>query len=300
MSATNPIAVEDRSGRLVVRGEAGWARRRTGQVSVAAQRCAPQNRGVKPVPWLAAGVRLPGDELGSIWELALARWRAGARPAMAVGAALLCVAGDAAYTSAGLRHVAIAGGAVTAALPLRTELERLPGSAFLPTAELPLPLAVIQVVLVLGLAELALGRRATAAVAITAHLASTLVARVLISVGTATMLGLPASQAGVLDTGPSAMTAAVGSWLLLRTRAYWCLGMLGTALTIAAALQNDVDGREHLAAFGLGVLAALALEQRRSLHMHCRRAWSRVQPNATSRSVPPSRLQHRASPSNRP
>lgn len=223
---------------------------------------APQNRCVKPVPWLVTVVRRPGDELGAIRELALVRWRAGARPVMAAGAGLLCIAGDVAYTSAGLRHIAVAGGAVTAALPLPLELARLAGSAFLPTAELPLPLAVIQVVLVLGLAELVLGRYATAAVAITAHLASTLFARLLIAVGTAALLGLPASQAGVLDTGPSAMTAAVGSWLLLRARAYWCLAMLGAALIIAAILQDNVDGREHLAAFGCGALAALTVEAR--------------------------------------
>lgn len=212
------------------------------------------------MPWLVTVVRRPGDELGSIWELSLVRWRAGARPVMAAAAGLLCVAGDAADTSSRLHHLAVAGGAVTAALPVRIELARLAGSAFLPTAELPLPLAVIQVVLVLGLAELVLGRCATAAVAITAHLASTLFARLLIGAGTAAVFGLPASQAGVLDTGPSAMTAAVGSWLLLRTRAYWCLGMLGAALTIAAILQDNIDGREHLAAFGCGVLAALTLE----------------------------------------
>jgi hypothetical protein len=220
---------------------------------------------VKPVPWLVTVVRRPGAELWSIWELALVRVRAGGRPVMAAGAGLLCVAGDAAYTSPGLRHIAMAGGAVTAALPLRIELARLAGSALLPTAELPLPLAVIQVVLVLGLAQLVLGRCATAAVAITAQVASTLFARLLVGVGTAAVLGLPAGQAGVLDTGPSAITAAVGSWLLLRTRAYWCLGMLGAALTIAATLQDNIDGREHLAAFGCGVLAALTLEARHTL-----------------------------------
>jgi hypothetical protein len=176
---------------------------------------------------------------------------------LAVCAGSLCVLGDVAYSTPALRHVAVAAGAVTSGLPLSIELARLPGSAFLPTAELPLPAAVIQVVAVLGLAELLLGRWATVAVAMSGHVTSTLLARLLIMLGTVSFLGLPAAQMGALDTGPSAMTAAVGTWLLMRRRAYWCLGMLGAGLVAAAVLQDNLDGREHLAAFACGLLAAL-------------------------------------------
>lgn len=167
------------------------------------------------------------------------------------------MAGTAGYSLSGLRPAIEQVGAVTAALPLGTEMARLPVSAFLPTVDLPLAGAVIQVVVVFGLGELLLGRVTMMVVALSAHVLSTLVARLLIVEGALWLLGLPASQAFISDTGPSAMTTAVGAALLLRCRAYWCLSILGTCLLVAAALQNNIDGREHMAAFCCGLLACV-------------------------------------------
>jgi hypothetical protein len=197
----------------------------------------------------------PGDELWSVAVAASARWRAGRRPVVAGIAGALCVLGAAGYGIGGLRPVLLSAGAVRAALPMATELGRLPISAFLPTVELPLAAAVVQVVVVFGLAELLLGRVSMVVLAAGAHVLSTLLARALIVLGTVWMVGLPASQAGVLDTGPSAMTTAVGAWLLLRVRALWCVSILGAGLVCAAMVQDNIDGREHLAAFGCGLIA---------------------------------------------
>jgi hypothetical protein len=105
------------------------------------------------------------------------RWRDGRRPVASGVAGVLCVVGTLGYSVGGLRALWDRAGAVRAALPLRTELVRLPASAFLPTVELPLRAAVVQVVAVLGLGELLLGRASTVAVAPIAHMLSTLLAR---------------------------------------------------------------------------------------------------------------------------
>jgi hypothetical protein len=209
---------------------------------------------VARIRWLAsvpAGVlAVPGRELTRVLVAARHQWRAGRRPVLAVVAAGLCVAITAGYASPALRPDVIDAGAVRARLPLGVELVRLPLSAFVPTVELPLLAAVLQVLVVVGLAELLVGRLATVTVAIASQALCTLLARVLVQAG-----GLPIAQAGVLDTGPSVITTALGAWLLLRYRAYWCLGLLAGALLAGAALQDNLDGREHLAA----VLCGLAL-----------------------------------------
>jgi hypothetical protein len=210
--------------------------------------------------WAVALLRRPGDELWVICSDAKQRWRAGERPVLAVIAGLLCVLCTSIYSVHRLRPALEHLGAVRAALPLGTEVSRMPLSAFLPTPELPLVAAVLQVVVVLGLAELLLGRVMTVTLALAAHITSTLLARLLIELGSATVLGLPHTQALLLDTGPSVMTTAVGARLLVAHRAHWSLAMLCGGLLLAAGLQNNIDGREHLAALVLGLaLPPLAL-----------------------------------------
>jgi hypothetical protein len=117
---------------------------------------------------------------------------------------------------------------------------------------------VVQVAAVLGIAELVLGRPGLTVVGGLAQFASTMAARVMIIYGAAVHLGLPLSQAGVLDTGPSGITTAVGAWLLARRRAYATLTLLMAALTVAAVIQGNLDGREHEAAMVVGILVATA------------------------------------------
>ena len=199
-------------------------------------------------------IHRPGEELERVGRAAAARWRDGRRPVVAVVALSLCVLSTAAYRLRSWRPAVEAAGGVRASLPLPTELARLPASAFLPTPELPLVAACVQVLVVFGLAELLWGRAELVSLAAAAQVISTLLARALIIVGPATVIGLSAAQAQVLDTGPSVMTAALGGWLLVRQRARWCLGLLAGGLLVAGVLQPDIDGREHLAALVCGLL----------------------------------------------
>ena len=91
-------------------------------------------------------------------------------------------------------------------------------SFFFPTAYLPLWAACAQLVVVIGLGELILGRWLTIAVAVVAHLGSTLIARMLLESVHSHVLGLTPALAHVLDTGPSAATTAVGACLLIAAR----------------------------------------------------------------------------------
>jgi hypothetical protein len=145
--------------------------------------------------------------------------------------------------------------------PLSVELVRVPASVFLPTFDLPWWGAVIQVAAVLGVAELLLGRPGLTVVGSLAQFASTMLARVMIIYGAAVHIGLPLSQAGILDTGPSGITTAIGAWLLARRHAYATLALLMVALTVAAFVQPNIDGREHETAMFVGILAA-ALQAR--------------------------------------
>jgi hypothetical protein len=169
----------------------------------------------------------------------------------------LCSAGCAAAGQvAAVRPVLARVGDVSASLPVAGELARMPLSAFMPTTDLPLWGALLQIAAVVGLAEMAVGRFVTLFVASVGQLLSTLVGRFLIALGTAVVIGLPLSQAGVLDTGPSGISTAVGGWLLARRGAYASLTVLIVAILLGAVLQANLDGREHAAALLVGVGAA--------------------------------------------
>ena len=158
-------------------------------------------------------------------------------------------------------------GAVFASLPLTTELWRLPMSLFLPTPYLPVWGAALQLVVVIGLSELVLGRWLTIAVATFGHVAATLTARVMIDFVHGGLLGLSPELAHVLDTGPSAAATAVGAYLLLVLGMRRCASLLCVGLLIAALVTPGVDGLEHLVALACGLLAG------RFLPMHYR--WHR-------------------------
>lgn len=211
-------------------------------------------------------------EIARLFRAALVSLRSGRRPWLACVAWILAVAATLADRGS-TRHLLLSGGGVRANLPLWQEIIRLPVSAFVPTPELPLIGAVAQLLIVFSLGEVLLGRRATLLVAALGQLVSSLAARVMILAGTAAMVGLPASQAAVLDTGPSGMTTAVGAWLLVRTRCYGCLTVLGLAIGSLAVAQDNLDGREHFVAYIVGVLTAAALPLVRALAALLRRYW---------------------------
>ncbi|WP_416978630.1 hypothetical protein [Streptomyces sp. T028] len=140
-------------------------------------------------------------------------------------------------------------GAVRAQDPLWLALLRTPLSLFVPALDLPVWGALAQILLVFGLAEICLGRRRTLAVAYTATLAGTLYARAGIALGC-----LPASDAAVVDTGPSAAVVGLAVYLGHHYRAYVTAGAVIAAIVLEVLLKSNLAGKEHLAA-----MAAVAL-----------------------------------------
>ncbi|WP_282704098.1 hypothetical protein [Streptomyces sp. CC219B] len=144
-------------------------------------------------------------------------------------------------------------GGVRAADPLRESLLRTPLSLFVPAPDLPVWGALAQILLVFGIAEICLGRGRTLAVAYAATLTGTLYARLGIWLGPDAPLGLPASDATVVDTGPSAAVVGLAVLLGLRYRAYVTAGAVVLAMVVEVLLKENLAGKEHLAAIA-GVL----------------------------------------------
>lgn len=140
----------------------------------------------------------------------------------------------------GHRLVQQAGG-VRAAAPLGTALLRTPLSLFVPALDLPVWGALVQILFVFGISEICLGWWRTLTIAYVATLTGTLYARAGIALGPGTPLGLPASDARVVDTGPSA--AVVG----LAVYVGWRYGAQVTALAVVVAIAAEVAVKENLA-----------------------------------------------------
>ncbi|WP_069170728.1 hypothetical protein [Streptomyces griseus] len=146
-------------------------------------------------------------------------------------------------------------GFVRAADPWWLALARTPLSLFVPAADLPVWGALVQVLVVFGIAETALGRRRTLLVAYVCTLAGSLCARLGVALGPGGVLGLPAADARIVDTGPSGAVVGLAVYLCLRFRA-WATGILVTALMVGeAVVKPDLAGREHLVA----IVAASAM-----------------------------------------
>ncbi|MFE5797344.1 hypothetical protein ACFQ8C_32840 [Streptomyces sp. NPDC056503] len=148
-------------------------------------------------------------------------------------------------------------GAVRAEDPLWLALLRTPLSLFVPALDLPVWGALAQVLLVFGVAELCLGRWRTLGIAYLATLCGTLYARVGIALGPGTPFGLPASDAQVVDTGPSAAVVGLAVYVCWRQRAYWTGAAVVVAMVVEVVVKPNLAGKEHLAAI-VGVLALMA------------------------------------------
>ncbi len=139
-------------------------------------------------------------------------------------------------------------GAVRAEDPLPLALLRTPLSLFVPALDLPVWGALAQILLVFGVAEVCLGRRRTLAVAYAATLAGTLYARVGIALGPEALLGLPASDARVVDTGPSAAVVGLAVYVCHQRRAWFTGALVVLAMVVEVLVKDNLAGREHLAA----------------------------------------------------
>ncbi|MFB7515951.1 hypothetical protein [Streptomyces sp. NPDC056144] len=150
-------------------------------------------------------------------------------------------------------------GSVRAEDPLWLALLRTPLSLFVPALDLPVWGALAQVLLVFGIAEICLGRWRTLAVAYLATLCGTLYARVGIALGPESVLGLPASDALVVDTGPSAAVVGLAVYVCWRYRAWWTGGAVVVAMVVEVIVKPNLAGKEHLAAI-VGVLVLIAVQ----------------------------------------
>ncbi|GEC08842.1 hypothetical protein SSP24_64970 [Streptomyces spinoverrucosus] len=154
-------------------------------------------------------------------------------------------------------------GTVRAEDPLWLALLRTPLSLFVPALDLPVWGALLQILLVFGIAEICLGRPRTLALAYTATLAGTLYARLGIALGPDHPLGLPASDAQVVDTGPSAAVVGLAVYVGWRY-AYVTAGAVVVAMVVEVLVKENLAGKEHLAAIAavLVLCAVTALRQR--------------------------------------
>ncbi|WP_329409120.1 hypothetical protein OG802_09735 [Streptomyces sp. NBC_00704] len=172
-------------------------------------------------------------------------------------------------------------GAVRAVDPLWLALLRTPLSLFVPALDLPVWGALAQVLLVFGIAELCLGWWRTLVIAYAATLAGTLYARVGIALGPHGPLGLPVSDALVVDTGPSAAVVGLAVFLGWRYRAYATAAAVIVAMAVEVALKGNLAGKEHLAAIA-AVLALCGAAQAR------RRQRRSAEPVSSASVLPPS------------
>ncbi|MER5751213.1 hypothetical protein [Streptomyces sp. NPDC002088] len=153
-------------------------------------------------------------------------------------------------------------GAVRAEDPLWPALLRTPLSLFVPALDLPVWGALAQLLLVFGIAEICLGWSRTLVIAYAATLAGTLYARLGIRLGPDHPLGLPASDAHVVDTGPSAAVVGLAIFLGWRYGAYATAGAVALAIIIEVLLKENLAGKEHLAALAATVLLCGASARR--------------------------------------
>ncbi|MFE7134146.1 hypothetical protein ACFVIM_25145 [Streptomyces sp. NPDC057638] len=196
-------------------------------------------------------------EWGPLWStvrtaLAVRRWRA-APLTLALLGLIVCV--QLIQLTDGGRELVEDMGGVRAEDPFRLALARTPFSLAVLGTDLPIWGALVQVLVVFGVAEMVLGWRLTLLIAYASTLAGTLYARLGVALGPGGALGLPASAARIVDTGPSAAVVglAVGVCVYLRA---WLTGTVVIALVIAEVIVvPNLAGREHLVA----VMATLAL-----------------------------------------
>ena len=156
-------------------------------------------------------------------------------------------------------------GSVRAEDPLWLALLRTPLSLFVPALDLPVWGALAQILLVFGIAEICIGWWRTLVIGYAATLAGTLYARVGIEWGPGHPLGLPASDARVVDTGPSAAVVGLAVYVCWRYRAWFTASLVIAVMVVEVLLKNNLAGKEHLAAIAavLVLCGCSAVLQRR-------------------------------------
>ncbi|MER7682344.1 hypothetical protein [Streptomyces sp. NPDC096934] len=145
-------------------------------------------------------------------------------------------------------------GSVQADEPLGLALLRTPLSLFVPALDLPVWGALIQILVVFGIAEICLGWWRMLLIAYAATLAGTLYARIAVALGPGHPLGLPAADARVVDTGPSAAVVGLAVFVAWRYRAYGTAAVVIVAMTVEVTVKGNLAGREHIAALAVALV----------------------------------------------
>ncbi|MFK0021433.1 hypothetical protein [Streptomyces sp. NPDC090798] len=168
-------------------------------------------------------------------------------------------------------------GSVRAEEPLWLALLRTPLSLFVPALDLPVWGALLQLLVVFGIAEICLGWWRMLVIAYAATLAGTLYARVAISLSPGNPLALPVTDAQVVDTGPSAAVVGLAVFVAWRYRAYWTGWGVVAAMVVEVAFKGNLAGKEHIAAlaavfvlYGISILRHRQRYRRRHRHRHRR------------------------------
>lgn len=131
-------------------------------------------------------------------------------------------------------------GAVRAEDPLWQALLRTPLSLFVPAPDLPVWGALVQILVVFGSAEICLGRWRTLVIAHVATVAGTLYARIGVALGPDGLFGLPASDARVVDTGPSAAVVGVAVYVCCVYRAWFTGALVVVAMVVEVLFKNNL------------------------------------------------------------
>ncbi|MDJ0383289.1 hypothetical protein [Streptomyces sp. G-G2] len=148
-------------------------------------------------------------------------------------------------------------GSVKAVDPFWLALIRTPLSLFVPALDLPVWGALLQMLLVFGIAEICIGWWRTLLIGYVATLAGTTYARIGLSLSPEHPFGLPLTDRVVNDTGPSAAVVGLAVFVCWRYRAYVTGGLVIAAMIIEVAVKNNLAGKEHLAAIAAVMVVCL-------------------------------------------
>jgi len=199
-----------------------------------------------------------GTELSSLVEQCQKQWRTGGLRripltlALATGAIILSSI-DRGRGAALVRDCCV----VDVRVPLSLTGLRLPGSMIAPALFLPLWGSLLQIIVVVGGAELLFGWRRVLAVGLFCHAVATIAPRAFLldprSVGA---FDLTWAKVAARDTGPSAMTIGLAAFAFLRERARVLFILLAIGVSSSIVWAPQLAGYEHLVAvIAAGVVA---------------------------------------------
>ncbi|MFT2018587.1 hypothetical protein ACMA1D_22500 [Streptomyces sp. 796.1] len=241
-------------------------------------------------PWhlvpgpLRRTVRAEWGPLAAAVRAGLARRRAAALVVTTAAVSLIVICQYVQNQPWGHDVIAFAG-YVQADQPWWGALLRTPLSLFVPAPDLPVWGGLLQIFVVFGICECALGWRRTLVIAYAATMAGTAYARLGLALGPDGPLGLPADIGSQHDTGPSAAVVGLSVYVCWRYRAWLTGALVIGSMVLEVYAKPNLAGREHLVAI-LAVLVVCAVSTRvERLHRLARRTAPRPTVRDRARAV---------------